>query len=172
MSASPFPVTSSVIRSKPVVRPLLFIALAGALTCTANAQVAGKTTVGISINTLEVVASGWSAKKQILGQTVFNDAGEKVGKVDDLIIAPDKSVSFAIVGAGGFVGLNRHDVAVAVDHFTLRDDGAIELPGASKAAIKALPEFEYAKPASKPLPHKAAADAASRTDTPKTTSED
>jgi hypothetical protein len=143
------------IHSKRTARPLLIIALAGALACAANAQVAGKTTVGVTVNTLQVVASGWSAKKQILGQTVFNDAGEKVGKVDDLIIAPDKSVSFAIVGAGGFVGLNRHDVAVAVDHFTLRDDGAIVLPGASKAAIKALPEFEYAKQASKPLPHKA-----------------
>jgi hypothetical protein len=149
-------VMTNVIHSKRTVRPLLIIALASAFTCAANAQVAGKTTVGVTVNTLQVVASGWSAKKQILGQTVFNDAGEKVGKVDDLIIAPDKSVSFAIVGAGGFVGLNRHDVAVAVDHFTLRDDGAIVLPGASKEAIKALPEFEYAKQASKPLPHKAA----------------
>jgi hypothetical protein len=39
-------------------------------------------------------------------------AGEKVGKVEDLIISPDKSVSYDIVGAGGFVGIGRHDVAI------------------------------------------------------------
>jgi len=33
----------------------------------------------------------------------------------DLIIAPDTSVSFVVVGAGGFVGLGKHDVAIPVN---------------------------------------------------------
>jgi sporulation protein YlmC with PRC-barrel domain len=91
------------------------------------------------------VAVGWSAKKQVLGKTVYNEGSEKVGVIDDLIIAPDRAVSFAIIGAGGFVGLGRHDVAIPVTQLKQTDDGKIVLPGATKQAIKAMPRFEYAK---------------------------
>ena len=48
------------------------------------------------------VTKGWSATKQIIGKDVYNDKNEKVGVVEDLIIASDKAVSYAIIGAGGF----------------------------------------------------------------------
>ena len=108
-----------------------------------RAQVAGSTTVGVAITTLEIVASGWSAKHQILGKPVYNEASEQVGKIDDLIVAPNSVVSFVIISAGGFVGVKRHQVAIPVDQLAPRD-GLFVLPGATKAAIKALPNFEYA----------------------------
>jgi hypothetical protein len=108
------------------------------------AQVAGSTTVGVAVAAMQDVALGWSAKKQILGRTLLNENREKVGRVDDIIIAPDRSVSYLIVGAGSFVGLGRHDVAIPVDQIE-EQEGEIVLPGATKAVIKALPEFEYAK---------------------------
>jgi hypothetical protein len=110
----------------------------------AAAQVAGSTTVGVAVEEMKAVALGWSVKKQILGQYVYNEQKQRVGKVDDLIIAPDTSVSFAIIGAGGFVGLGRHDVAIPVGQLK-QQDGKFVLPGATKEAIKALPKFEYAK---------------------------
>ena len=58
------------------------------------AQVAGSTTTGVAVAEMQEVALGWSAKKQILGKTVFNENHEAVGKVDDLIVAPDRSVSY------------------------------------------------------------------------------
>jgi hypothetical protein len=82
----------------------------------AGAQVAGSSRVGITIEETRAVAIGWSAKKQILRQPVYNEQKQKVGIVDDLIIAPDTAVSFVIIGAGGFVGLGRHDVAIPVNH--------------------------------------------------------
>jgi sporulation protein YlmC with PRC-barrel domain len=109
-----------------------------------NAQVAGATTLGIQDTQLQVVASGWSAKRQILGKIVYNEEGAQVGKIDDLIIAPDSAVSFVIVGAGGFVGVKRHQVAIPVEQLSERD-GQIVLPGATKAVIKSLPTFDYAK---------------------------
>ena len=110
----------------------------------AMAQVAGSTRLGVSIEEVKIVASGWSAKKQILGKTVFNENNEKVGRIDDLIVAPTGELSFVIVGAGGFVGVGRHDVAIPVQQMQLQD-GKFVLPGATKAAVKALPKFEYAK---------------------------
>jgi len=111
---------------------------------TASAQVAGSTTIGVQVEQLQLVATGWSVKKQVLGKTLVNENGEKVGRIDDLIVAPDSSVSFVIVGAGGFVGLARHDIAVPVSQISTRD-GNFVLPGATKAIVKAMPAFEYAK---------------------------
>jgi hypothetical protein len=108
----------------------------------AQAQIAGSTTVGVEVSELQEVAIGWSAKKQILGRSVYNEKGERLGRIDDLIVAPDKALSFAIIGAGGFVGLGRHDVAIPVNQFHLRD-GKLVLDGASRQVIKALAPFEY-----------------------------
>ena len=107
-----------------------------------RAQVAGSTTLGISISQISEVALGWSARRQILGRAVFNEKNEKIGTVDDLIIAPDKALSYAIIGAGGFVGLGRHDVAIPVNQFAERN-GKLVLNGATRDAIKAMPPFEY-----------------------------
>lgn len=115
-----------------------------ALAAPVHAQVAGQASLGVSVEELRIVIQGASVKKQILGKPVYNEAGDKVGNVVDLIVAPNRAVSFAIIGAGGFVGVGRHDVAIPVNQFDLSSN-KIVLPGATKAAVKALPEFEYAK---------------------------
>lgn len=121
----------------------LIIAGSLGLTDIAGAQVAGSTVVGVTVTESSQVALGWSVKKTILGQTVYNEAGDKVGKVMDLIITPQKSVSYAIVGAGGFIGIGRHDVAIPASQLSEKG-GRLVLAGATKDAIKALPPFDYA----------------------------
>jgi sporulation protein YlmC with PRC-barrel domain len=109
----------------------------------AVAQTAGST-VSVSTTELREVAMGWSAKKQILGKSVYNNVGEKVGDINDLIVTPDKAVSYAIVGVGGFLGVGEHEIAVPVGQLK-QLEGKIVLPGATKEALKAAPKFEYAK---------------------------
>lgn len=127
---------------------IAILGLAGILTAVggANAQVAGSsTTVGVAVTELTEVAHGWSATKSILGKAVYNDAGDKIGKVDDLIITPDKHVSYMIVGAGGFVGIGRHNVAIPMSQVQVQEqDGRIVLAGATKDNVKAMPDFVYA----------------------------
>ena len=108
------------------------------------AQTAGSTVISVSKEELRQVAAGWSAKKQILGKDVYNDAGEKIGDINDLIVAPNRSVSYAIVGVGGFLGMAEHNVAVPVSKLK-QQMGKIVLAGATKDALKAAPKFEYAK---------------------------
>src|SRR5690349_20653136 len=55
---------------------------------------------------------GWSAKRSFLGKAVYNENNQKVGTITDLIVAPDTSLAYVVIGAGGFVGLGRHNVAV------------------------------------------------------------
>jgi sporulation protein YlmC with PRC-barrel domain len=106
-------------------------------------QVVGSTQLGVAYAELRDVTTGWSTKKQVLGKKVFNDNGETVGKIDDIIVSPDKSVSYAIIGAGGFLGVGRHDVAIPVNQLK-EDGGRFIVAGATKDAIKAMPKFEYA----------------------------
>ena len=79
------------------------------LVIAAGAADAVAQTAGVSVSTVELreVATGWSAKKQILGENVHNDAGDKVGEINDLIVMPNKALSYAIVGVGGFLGVRR-----------------------------------------------------------------
>ena len=122
------------------------LALAGAIcsAAPASAQVAGgTTTVDASITETTDFAMGWSVKKTLMGKTIYNDAGQKVGNVEDLIISPDKKVSYVIVGAGGFVGVGRHDVAIPVAEIQ-DQSGKLVMSGATKDKIKSMPEFAYA----------------------------
>ena len=111
---------------------------------TALGQVAGSTTIGVTVEEQKSLVVGWSAKKHILGEAVYNSSDEKIGAVEDLIITPDKAVSYAIVGTGGFLGIDRHDVAIPIGQLKLQGD-KLMLPGATKEGLKALPQFEYAK---------------------------
>ena len=109
-----------------------------------RAQVAGSTLIGVSVTEMRDVSNGWSAKRQILGQPVVNDKDERVGSIDDIIIAPDKAVSYAIINAGGFIGLTKHDVAIPVSQLKSVDNKLV-LAGATKEALRASPPFEYAR---------------------------
>ncbi len=124
----------------------LMLASIAAMTPTiavAQPQIAGSTLVGIAAAELREVTLGWSAKRQVLGQPVFNDKSERIGAIDDIVIAPDKAVSYAIIGVGGFLGVGMHDVAIPVSQIR-QVEGKFVLAGATKDALKAMPPFEYA----------------------------
>jgi sporulation protein YlmC with PRC-barrel domain len=111
------------------------------------APVAGRAPIGVTVT--EAVVLGWSAKRELLGKAVTNDKNEKIGKIDDLIIAPGKdgstpSASFAIIGVGGFLGIGNRDVAIPMEQLKLQNKQLI-LSGATKDALKAMPPFVYQK---------------------------
>jgi sporulation protein YlmC with PRC-barrel domain len=109
----------------------------------AAAQVAGAATVGVTVEEMKAVVLGWSAKRKLLGASVYNEKGEKIGSIDDVIVSPKRTVSHAIIGVGGFLGIGKHDVAIPMDQIKMTN-GRFVITGASKDVLKALPEFEYA----------------------------
>jgi sporulation protein YlmC with PRC-barrel domain len=87
---------------------------------------------------------GWSAEKNFMGKTVYNDNDEKIGTIDDLVMSRNRSGTYAVIGVGGFLGIGKHDVAVPINR--LKHDGdKLILSGATKDALKAMPEFKYAE---------------------------
>jgi PRC-barrel domain protein len=98
-------------------------------------MIAGVQTIGANQEEVKILAVGWSAKKNIFGKAVYNDNKEKIGTIDDIIISPDHTVSFAIIGVGGFLGIGKHDVAISYEpirngpgpfHFAWRNRGSAQ----------------------------------------------
>ena len=127
-------------------RILIWASIASITSIIVQAQVAGSTVLGVTALELrEVVTLGWSAKRQVLGRSVFNDKGERIGAVDDIVFAPDMARSYAIIGVGGFLGVGKRDVVIRLSQLIRQVDGQFVLAGATKDALKALPAFEYAR---------------------------
>jgi len=121
----------------------VIVAIALSVPAISQAQVAGSTLLGVSYGELRDVTLGWSAKRQILGHPVYNNMDERIGSVDDIIVTTEKSVSYAIINAGGFLAVAKHNVAIPVSQFKLDGDKLV-LPGATRDALKAAPQFDYA----------------------------
>jgi sporulation protein YlmC with PRC-barrel domain len=112
----------------------------------AQAQVGGTAALGVTGTELrEVVTLGWSAKRQVLGEPVYNEKSERIGTVDDIVIAPDMARSYAIIGVGSFLGVGKRDVVVRLSQLIRQVDGSFVLVGATRDVLKALPPFEYAR---------------------------
>ncbi|MDV3243025.1 MAG: PRC-barrel domain-containing protein, partial [Methylocaldum sp.] len=105
-------------------------------------------TFGKTVIQHELIARGWRASK-LMRANVYNENNQKIGAIDDFIVSPDGSLSVAIVDVGGFLGMGAHRVAIPVQQFQpigdKTDVSKLVLPGASKDALKALPEFKYTR---------------------------
>ncbi len=88
--------------------------------------------------------TGWSVKDKIMGKTVYNETNEKIGEVNDVVLAADGKAAYFIIGAGGFLGMGSHDVAVPFDRVTQMEN-KLTLQGMTKEQLKALPEVKLAK---------------------------
>ncbi len=56
----------------------------------------------------------WRGSK-LIGLNVYNDANEKIGDINDIILDKTGKVENVILGVGGFLGMGEHYVAVAYD---------------------------------------------------------
>jgi hypothetical protein len=111
----------------------------------AAAQTAGETKLGVTTIELNDIVKGWSVRHKLLGQEVYNDKDERVGKIEDIIITPERNVSYAIVSSGGFLGIGSHDVAIPASQFHMGSKDRLLLPGATKEKLRAMPPFEYSR---------------------------
>jgi hypothetical protein len=109
-----------------------------------RAQTAGEIRLGVTVIERDDIVNGWSVKRQLLGQDVYNDKDEKIGKIEDMIIGRNRASSYGIVSAGGFLGIGAHDVAIPAGQFQMKND-RILLPGATKEQIRAMAPFEYTR---------------------------
>jgi hypothetical protein len=120
------------------------VATCATLATPAYAQdpVAGAAVLTVKIDT-QIVANGYRAS-QLIGSDIYNEGDDAIGKVDDLIVAGDGTLTLAIISVGSFLGLGGKNVAVPTGLFEAGQDGKIVLPGATKEGLEKLPDFTYA----------------------------
>jgi sporulation protein YlmC with PRC-barrel domain len=110
----------------------------------------------------------WRASK-LIGLNVYNEKGEKLGDINEVILDRNGKVENFVIGVGGFLGMGEHDIAVGLDKLKfvdtpVRSTDARPAPAerreaaataarnwypdhavlnASKDQLKAMPEFKY-----------------------------
>ena len=114
--------------------------LTGGLAFPAFSQGAPQTVALVKVDP-QTVATGFRSSK-VVGASVVNETNETVGAIDDLIVTPNERVPYAILSVGGFLGMGTKYVVVPFSSLQMQDK-KIVLPGATKDALKALPEFKY-----------------------------
>lgn len=82
----------------------------------------------------------WRACNALLGRAVVNEAGQPLGQIDELIMGPDRALSYLVIGTGSFLGGARHEVAVPLAQLQ-NQDGRLVLTGAAQASLQAMPAF-------------------------------
>jgi hypothetical protein len=107
---------------------------------TAHAQGSPQTVTLMKVDP-QSLATGYRTSK-VVGSTVVNDANETVGSIDDLIVTPGGQAPYAVLSVGGFLGLGTKYVVVPCTSLKIVNKKMV-LPGGSKDALKALPEFKY-----------------------------
>jgi sporulation protein YlmC with PRC-barrel domain len=98
--------------SKYMAAALLATAL---MTSVASAQNAAPKADANATSTAPTHKDGeWRASK-LVGLNVYNQANEKIGDINEVILDKSGKVAKVILGVGGFLGMGEHDVAVAFD---------------------------------------------------------
>ena len=64
----------------------------------------------------------WRASK-VVGQTVYDENGQAIGTVDDLLLDDSGKVSQAVVSVGGFLGIGSKLVAIPYDQLKFEPNG-------------------------------------------------
>jgi hypothetical protein len=123
-----------------IVSSAIATALLASVNLGAQAQGAPQTVSIMKVDPA-TVATGFRSSK-IVGSSVVNEANETVGTVDDLIVTSNEKAPYAVLSVGGFLGIGTKYVVVPFGSLHMQDK-KIMLPGATKDALKALPEFKY-----------------------------
>jgi sporulation protein YlmC with PRC-barrel domain len=78
-------------------------------------------------------------------QSVFDPSGNKVGDVSDLIVDKDGRITAAMIGVGGFLGMDEKNVAIPFDALkTSQKNNVWRLTvNTTKDELKSAPGFKY-----------------------------
>jgi sporulation protein YlmC with PRC-barrel domain len=83
---------------------------------------------------------------KLIGTTVRNDAGERIGDINEVVLSKDGKVAAVVVGVGGFLGIGEREVALSFESIRLKLDAnnnAVVTVAATKDGLKAAPQWHW-----------------------------
>jgi sporulation protein YlmC with PRC-barrel domain len=99
----------------------LAAALLGTTLLTGAAFAQNPTTDRSNVNTAVHKEGQWRASK-VIGVNVYNEANEKIGDIQEIIIDKSAKVDNVVLGVGGFLGMGEHYVAVPMEKLKWVDE--------------------------------------------------
>lgn len=78
----------------------------------------------------------------VIGMAVYGDGADRLGEVDDLVMADDDKVTVAVIAMGGVLGIGSKLVVVPFSQLKRQTDRLV-LPGATKDTLDAMPSLVY-----------------------------
>jgi sporulation protein YlmC with PRC-barrel domain len=121
------------------VATLTLLATSGAIAQQPASPASGKAEV------LSSAPSNSHTVTEYYKQNVYDKSDHKIGQIRDVLMTEDGKVTAFVIGAGGFLGMGRHDVLVPVSavQTTKKKDKTYLVMDADKDALKAAPGFKY-----------------------------
>jgi len=92
--------------------------------------------------------TGAVSARAYFDRDVYNNGGEKIGVIKDLVVGPDGGIYAAVIGVGDFLGIGEKDVAVTFSSIrvTQLNNERRLVTDATKDALKEAPAFPDANP--------------------------
>jgi sporulation protein YlmC with PRC-barrel domain len=81
----------------------------------------------------------WRTSK-VIGLKIYNDNGNSIGSIDDLLTDKDGNIKAVVIGVGGFLGVGEHLVAVPFDKIKFVNEPV------SATSVSATPSDATARP--------------------------
>jgi sporulation protein YlmC with PRC-barrel domain len=78
---------------------------------------------------------------QLVGKSVYNSAGERVGEIDEVVVNRNSRATAAVVGVGGFLGVGEKKVVVPFDNMRMQGD-RIVAPNLTKDGVNTMQSYQ------------------------------
>jgi len=132
----------------------MFAAAAVALTLAASPLVLAQTTPGPTTPGPAGSAqpqwyshqAGEMRASKLIGTRVNNEAGERIGEINEVVLTKDGKVGAVVIGVGGFLGMGEREVAVKFESLRLTQDAnnnTVVALTATKDSLKTAPEWRW-----------------------------
>jgi len=81
--------------------------------------------------------------KNLVRRTVVDSKGDKLGRIDSVLVDAGGKVHYVVVGVGGFLGIGEKDVALRWDELS-NQNGDKLVANLTKEQLTAMPGYKYA----------------------------
>jgi sporulation protein YlmC with PRC-barrel domain len=83
---------------------------------------------------------------KLIGLPVFNDHGDKIGVIDDIMLPAKGGDVTAVLSVGGFLGVGAKLVKIPLSHVQFTGKKLMMMGDGSKTALMAMPQYSYSGP--------------------------
>jgi ribosomal 30S subunit maturation factor RimM len=84
---------------------------------------------------------------KLVGSNVYNEANDKIGSIEDIVLKSDGSMDEVVLSVGGFLGIGDKYVGVPFNKLKIsRNNNSFKIStDGTKDSLKALPDYHFLK---------------------------